>query len=212
MTALPPALEASFAQAAAELGMCGASRLFVRELSAAGGDELVRAARERLGRVYPVLDQVSAQRLAGVEPAPPDPARLLPVLEGVTRLLVVGLEAEHLDALVPRLAGVELGLLTAGELPADWSRILANLGGRVAPVSLTELGGWAGRRSALLTFVYGADEHVAHVPLSWLRVAGPDVRTQYRTLLGWDVLGSPMYVYPRWLAEAARSDFSAIVP
>jgi hypothetical protein len=70
---------------------------------------------------------------------------------------------------------------------------------------------WAGSRSALLTFVYRADDYHAHVGPAWLRVSGPDVRTQFRALVGWDVLGESMAVCPRWLLPTNVGDFSHLV-
>ncbi|WP_437855127.1 hypothetical protein [Sorangium sp. So ce363] len=210
--ALPPALGQAFRMVAAELGMRSAARLFLRELMGAGGAPLAREARDQLGREFPVLDFVAEQWLSGGAEAPLDVAGVLDALRGVTRLLVVGLEADCLDALVPRLSGVEAGLVTdAGGLDTDFGRVLANYDGLIEPVGLSELHRWAGRRSALLTFVYGTDGHAAHVSPSWLRVSGPDVRTQFRSLIGWDILGRPMTVYPRWMVETSSSDFSSLV-
>ncbi|KYG08085.1 hypothetical protein BE21_02140 [Sorangium cellulosum] len=210
--ALPPALGQAFRMVAGELGMRSAARLFLRELMAAGGAPLVREARDQLGREFPVLDFIAEQWLAGRAEAPLDPAGVLEALRGVTRLLVVGLEADGLDALAPRLTGVEAGLVTdGGGLDPDFRRVLANYDGLMTPVELSELHRWAGRRSALLTFVYGTDGHAAHVSPSWLRVSGPDVRTQFRSLIGWDILGRPMTVYPRWMVETSPADFSCLV-
>jgi len=197
---------------AAELGMCSASRLFVRELAAAGGDALVREARDRLGRDYPVFDFVAARALEG-DPAPPiDPEPVCGALAGIARLLVVGLEAFFLDALVEALPDVEIGLIAdSGGMEPDLRRVLANYRDRVEGVSLGDIHRWAGRRSALLTFVYGADAHVVYVNATWLRVSGPDVRTSFRSLVGWDIFGRPMLVYPRWLVETARDDLSNLV-
>lgn len=213
MSALPPGLDQAFRMAAAELGMCSAARLFVRELAAEGGPPLVAEARDLLGRAYPVLDFVAACAIEGAPETPADPGPVLSALAGITRLLVVGIEADFLDALEPRLEGVEIGLLAeVGGLAADLRRVLANYGGRVRAVGLDDFQSWAGRRSALLTFVYGTDGHVAHVQGAWLRVSGPDVRTQFRSLVGWDILGRPLDVYPRWLVETHREDFSELAP
>jgi hypothetical protein len=89
-------------------------------------------------------------------------------------------------------------------------RVLANFGNALRIVDLADFRRWAGKRSALLTFVYGTDGHAAHVATTWLRVSGPDVRAQFRTLIGWDVLGQPMRLYPRWLVETSSDDFSVI--
>lgn len=212
MTELPPALGQAFYMAATELGMCSAARLFVRELARAGGDDLVRAASDEIGRSYPVFDFVAGRFVEGDRDPRADPGPVLAALGGVARLLVVGLEADFLDALVPALEGVELGLITeSGGVEPEWRRVLANYGGRVEPVGLSEIQRWAGRRSALLAFVYGTDGHTAHVPATWLRVSGPDVRANFRSLTGWDILGRPMSVYPRWLVAASCEDFSRLV-
>ncbi len=212
MTALPPALAQAFHMTAAELGMCSAAWLFVRELAAAGGDDLVRAAGDRLGREFPVFDCIAGAFLGGEREPLVDPEPALAALAGITRVLVVGLETEFLDALMPRLERVEVGLVTeSGGAPPDWRRVLANYGGHIQPAGLSEIHAWAGRRCALLTFVYGCDGHTAHVAAPWLRVSGPDVRAQFRSLVGWDILGRPMSTYPRWLVPTSRDDFSHLV-
>ena len=198
--------------AAGELGMASAARLFVRELSQSGGDALVGEACDVLGREYPVLDFVAHRWIHGERESRLDPAPTVRALEGITRLLVVGLETDALDVFVSALPGVEIGLVAEpfGVEP-DMRRVLANYHGVLQPVSLTEFRRWVGRRSALLTFVYGTDGHTAHVAATWLRVAGPDVRPQFRSLVGWDILGEPMRLYPRWLVETNCNDFSALV-
>jgi hypothetical protein len=40
---------------------------------------------------------------------------------------------------------------------------------------------------------------------------GQDVRTQFRSIIGWDVLGEVMYLYPRWMTETSLADFSHVV-
>jgi hypothetical protein len=47
---------------------------------------------------------------------------------------------------------------------------------------------------------------------AYLRLVGPDVRTSFRALVGWDILGRPPRLHPRFLAGASTSDFSTIVP
>jgi len=209
MTKLPGHLDQAFRMAAAELGMCSAARLFVREIARSGGDELVGIAQGELGRTYPVLDFVAERWLEGERDLTIDPSPLVRALAGTSRALVIGLEADFLDALVPALKDTEIGLITeASSLSPDARRVLANYGGAVAHVGLSDFQQWAGKRSALVTFVYGSDGHTAHVSASWLRVSGPDVRTQFRSLVGWDILGRPMVVYPRWLVETSVADFS----
>lgn len=209
MTALPPRLSQAFLTAAYELGMASAARLFTRELAAEGGAELVAAARDIFGREFPVWHSVASRWLADGRGVEPRPAALEPVLAGIRRLLVVGLETDWLDLLLPRLVGIEVGLLL--ERAGDARRVLANYEGLAVGVELGDLHRWSGRHSGLLTFLYGSDRHVAHVPGVWLRASGPDVRAQFAVLVGWDILGAPMDLYPRWLAETSVSDFSALV-
>jgi len=210
---LPPGLSQAFRMAAAELGMCSAAQLFVRELAAEGRDEIVKQARDTIGREYPVFDFVAASHLEGEAETSIDPGPVLDALGGITRLLMVGLEAFFLDALVARLdANVDVGLVAEGAgLEPEMRRVLANYNGRVTAVGLGDIHRWAGRKSALCTFVYGTDGHVVHVNAAWLRVSGPDVRTLFRSLIGWDILGKPMLVYPRWLVETSRAEFSHLV-
>jgi hypothetical protein len=212
MTALPPGAHQAFEMAAAELGLCSASRLFARELASVSGDSLIAEARDRLGRDYPVFDFIAERWLAGERDPPINPISVVRTLDGITRLLITSLEADFMDALVPALNDVEIGLITEeGSFDTNWRRVLANYGGRVKQVDLASLQRWAGRRSALLGFVYGTNGDAAYVNALWLRISGPDVRTQFRALVGWDILGRPMLVYPRWLVETSRNDFSHIV-
>jgi hypothetical protein len=206
-----PSVAQAFAIAAAELGMCSAAWLFVRETAAEGGDALVGQLRDRLGRDYPVLDSVAASWLDGARSPAIDTDGVLGALRGITRLVVVGLETAFLDALLPKLPGCRVSLLTHGELDADWSRVLANYPGRIEPTDFGSFQALAGNRSALLTFAYGVREPNTHVAASWLRVSGADVRTQFRALVAWDVLRAQMYVYPRWLVEARTVGFSHVV-
>lgn len=205
-------LSHAFRVACGELGHCAAAWLFVREVAAAGGAESVEELRDGVGRTFPVLDAIAREWLEGAR----GPAlRVEPVLEacaGADRLLVVGLEADHLDALVPRLpAATRVGLLLQEGLDADRERVLANWGGRVEGAGLDELLRWAGPGSVLATFGYGLHGGRVHVIPAWVRVSGPDVRTQFRTLLAWDVLEAPMFVYPRWLLGVPVEDFSHVV-
>lgn len=191
MSRLPPRLGPAFQLASAELGPASAARLFVRE--------------------FPVLGCVAARWLAGDRGAAPDPGPLLAALKGLTRVLVVGLEADWLDVLLPACRDLEVGLLRGEFAAADFRRALANYDGLAVAVELGDLQRWAGRRSGLLCFVYGSDGHVAHVPGTWMRVSGPDVRAQFAVLVGWNILGAAMELYPRWLAEAHLEDFSQLV-
>lgn len=209
---LPASAPAAFRLAAAELGMCSAARLFAAELLAAGGAPLLEEARDRLGSDFPVLDLIASEALAGRRPGPIDAAPAARALRDPSAVLVVGLEAFFLDALVPALPGARIGLvLGEGGLDADVRRIVANFGGRVEEVRLGDVLRWAGNKSALFTFVYGTHGPHAYVQPVWLRVAGSDVRTQFRTVVGWDVLGQPTSLYPRWLVEAPLEPFSRVV-
>ena len=86
----------------------------------------------------------------------------------------------------------------------DARRIVANFGGRVELVAMGDVQRWAGRSSALLTFGYGGRHSTVYVTPAWLRVAGSDIRPQFRTLVAWDVLGEPTPLYPRWFVETPR--------
>ncbi len=214
MVTLPTAIDAAFRLAAAELGMASAARLFVGELAAASGRAGVEALRDRLGRAYPVLDGIAGRWLRDGSLAPPSAAGAAAAIAGVSRLLVVGIEADALDVLLPELRGVEVGFVTEGRaLLPEWRRVLANYE-RVEGVEAVGLGDfqlWAGRDAALLTFVYGGDAEVVHVSPQWLRVQGPDTRALFRSLVAWDVLGEALEVYPRWFAEAPRASFTEVV-
>lgn len=209
---LPVSASAAFRLAAAELGMCSAARLFTAELLAAGGPSLLGEAREQIGPDYPVLDLVASEALDDRPPPPIDATAVVRALGTATTVLVVGLEAFFLDVLVPALRDVRVGLvLGEGGLEGETRRILANFGDRVEEVRIGDVQRWAGRKSAMLTFVYGTAGTNVYVSPVWLRVAGPDVRTQFRTLVGWDVLGRPTSLYPRWSAEAPLEPFSVVV-
>lgn len=209
---LPASAPAAFRLAAAELGMCSAARLFTRELLDAGGPPLLAEARERLGSDFPVLDLVASEALDGRAPGPVDAGPAALALREPAAVLVVGLEAFFLDALVLRIPNVRIGLvLGEGGLEGDVRRIVANFDGRVEEVRLGDVQRWAGKKSALLTFAYGTHGANAYVLPVWLRVAGSDVRTQFRTLVAWDVLGRPTSLYPRWLVEAPIEPFSRVV-
>jgi hypothetical protein len=127
------------------------------------------------------------------------------------RLVVVGLESLFLDPLVEALPTVRCALLSYSQFQPDWDRVLSNYGGRVEQVTLDTFQGWAGASSVLLTFAYGVNGTLTHVAPGWMRVNGEDVRMQFRTLLAWDVLGAPMFVYPRWLCEVSTESFTDLV-
>lgn len=200
----------AFLAAAGELGMCTTAWLLVETLAVSGGPALIEQIRDRHGREFPVLDAVCARFLEGGPRPTPDPTAALTALAGIERLVVVGVEADHLDALVAR-TDAELHLLCASEFEVDWDRVLANYRGRVQRCDLASFQSVAGAKAALLTFLYGVGPRSAHVNPAWLRVVAGDVRTQFRTLVGWDVLRSPMFVYPRWLVATPLADFTAVV-
>jgi hypothetical protein len=106
---------------------------------------------------------------------------------------------------------VRLGLLTYRLQRVDWERVVGNYAGRIEAVDLAAFQAWAGSRSALLTFVYGTRGDLMNVLSAFLRVSGPDVRTQFRDLVGWDVLGGTPEVYPRYLVETLTSDLTELV-
>lgn len=211
MTALPDGLGQAFRLAAAELGMCSAAWLFCREVEATGGVEALTALRDALGRNWPVLDAVVAARLDGAEGPVVNVDLVLADCEGASRVVVVGVESAFLDPLVAALPGVEFMLLKRGFLGADWERVLSNYRGRVVGVSLDDFQRYAGPRSVLLTFVYGVGPATSYALPSWVRAGGEDVRTQFRSLVGWDVLRRPFFVYPRWLVEVANESFTHLV-
>jgi hypothetical protein len=211
VTAALEAVARAFEAGAGELGMHAAAWLVVEELAATEGDALVREARDRFGRAYAVLDAVCERWLHGDRRPAVRAEEAAEACEGAERLLAVGLESEHLDALVDRLPDVRFGLVPSEEFPVDWERVLANYDGRLERVSLADVPAWGGRRSALLAFVYGMDRDHALVPATWLRVIGPDVRAQQRAIVAWDVLGVPLAVHPRRLFEAPLRDFTRVV-
>lgn len=201
----------AFSVAMGELGFCSTAWLFVREVAAHGGNPLVQALREKLGRTYPVLDAVAADWLDGHRAPAIAFDQVLSACEGLTRLLVVGIEADFLDAIIPVLPTASIGLLRYSLMEVDWERTISNYGDRVTLVDLAAVSDWAGRRSGLLTFLYGHDGHITHVRPAWLRLIGRDIQTQFRTIIGWNVLRSSLFVYPRWLAETSLADFSEVV-
>lgn len=205
------ALEQAFALAAGELGMASAAWLFAEQVHGAGGDEKLEALRESLGRRWPILDAICAAWLEGLRAPAVELSGLQPALEGLHRLVIVGVESRWLDALAQHLPpSVRLGLIRHSELSPDWARVMANLP-RVELVELADFQSWAGPHSALLSFVYGGGSGGGPFALGgWLRVAGPDVRTQFRELIGWDVLRVPIAVYPRWLVAVPHADFTLL--
>ena len=203
----------AFRLAASELGMASAAWLFVRETAAEQGDEGVAALRDQLGRAWPVLDAVCAGWLSGAQAPRPDVDAVLQLLQGIARLVLVGHEALWVDALLPALdPSVRVGLVQEGDPLTHWPRVLANHGHRVEPLGLADFQTWAGPRSVLMSFVYGATSNQVFVLPAWLRVTGPDVRLQFRSLLGWRILDVPLEIYPRWLVAADAQTLTDLRP
>ena len=193
--------------------MFTASTLFLRELQRREGIEAIAALRARLSREFPVFDAVADRWTAG-PPPPLSPSLVVDAARGTTRVLVAGFDADPLDALVDALAPeARIGLVAnVGELCGDLSRTLANYAGRVELVDLAAMPAWVGRKSALVTFVYGVDEHdTAYTSLAWLRAQGPDVRTQFRSIIGWNLLGAAPSIHPKWVVASSIDDFSELV-
>lgn len=209
---LPASLDRAYHVAATELGFSSAARLFVAETEEALGAEGVEALRHSLGRRFPVLDAVAAMSLRGEAAALPDASAAREALEGLSRVLVVGIEADALDALCPLPARVKTGLLMHRSVGVvDWGRVAANLEGDWELVPMDDYQRWAGSRAGVLTFAYGVADGVAHVTPEYLRLIGGDTRSQFRALLAWDLLPGGTEVYPRWLAEAPLDLFSRVV-
>lgn len=211
MSELPPGLAQAFEVAMGELGFSSAAWLFVREIAAAGGEALVQALRDSHGRAFPILDAVAAAWLSGQRGPRIDVEPVVAACAGAKRLLVVGLESDFLDTLLPRLEGIEVGLLRYSLLEVDWERVLANYQGRVKLTDLVSFQDFAGAKGVLLTFLYGHRGVITHVRAAWLRLIGADVRAQFRNIIGWDVLSAPLEVYPRWLVETTTHDFSEVL-
>jgi hypothetical protein len=207
---LPGGLAQAFGVAAGELGMCSAAWLFCREVASVAGDAGVSALRDQLGRTFPVLDAVAAHWLCGARGPNLDPTAALATCARAERVVVVGIESAFLDALVPAL-GVPAALLRRSAFEVDWERVISNYQGQLELVDLDSFQGWAGPKSVLLTFAYGVHGERTHVLPSWMRATGEDVRTQFRSLVAWDVLRTSMYVYPRWLVEAPTDHFTHLV-
>lgn len=205
-------LGAAFELASAELGFASASWLFAEQVAAVSGPEAVAALRDELGGSFSVLDFVATRWLEGARAPRIETTAVRKALSGARRVLVVGLEANHLDALARDLEpSVKIGLLTYRLQRVDWERVIGNYGGRIEPVDLAEFQGWAGARSAVLTFIYGTRGDLMHVLSAFLRVVGPDVRTQFRDIVGWNVLGGTLELYPRYLVETLTSELTALV-
>lgn len=205
-------LRDAFEQGAGELGFADTAWLFVERVAELRGEPGVVALRDLLGQTFPTLHFVASRYLSGGRREPVDVSVVAELLRGTRRVLIVGLEAAHLDALVQALPReTRIGLLTYRLLPVDWDRVLSNHPGRVEAVDLTVFQTWAGARSAILTFTYGRRAERVYVLPAFARISGADVRTQFRDLVGWDVLGGVPAVYPRWLIELPASELTRLV-
>lgn len=211
MSRAPASLVDAFTVSAGELGQFSASRLFLAQLIAEPDAALVDEVVDVLGRAFPVFDMVCREGLRQRAARPIDLAAVLAALDGLSRLVVVGVEADCLDVLLPRLDGVRVGLIPDSALDADLPRLLSNYGARVELLDLAGFQRWAGRSSGVLTTLYGSDGFRAAACSVWPRVHGTDMRTRFRTILGWNVLGPRMLSYPRWLSEVGTDDFSVVV-
>ncbi|HEX9296554.1 MAG TPA: hypothetical protein VF881_11990 [Polyangiaceae bacterium] len=210
---LPGGLDQAFTAVAGELGMATASWLFVRAVARSSGDRGVGLLADQVGGAFTVLDAVARGWLAGSREPRTDPDPALEALGKVNRLVIVGVEASFLDLLVARLhASVKIAMVAHSPFSVDWGRVLDNYGGRVERVDLDTFQNWAGGRSALLTFAYGRQQSRTAVLPLWLRACGADVRSQFHALVAWDVLGTPLELYPRWLVETEIESFTHFVP
>jgi hypothetical protein len=201
----------AFALCAAELGMFSASRLFASQLLAEPDAGVVAEITELLGTRFPVFDAVVSRALSERHLEPIDPAAVLDALRGLSRLVVVGIEAECLDTLLGRVPSLRIALVPDALEGANLERVAANYRDEVEFLGLDSFQGWAGRHSGLMTTVYGCDGFQATVCQAWLRAHGPDVRSRFRTLIGWNVLGPKMAAYPRWLGDTDAREFAPLV-
>src|SRR5205823_3213042 len=134
---LPNGLDQALAAVAGELGMATASWLFVRAVARCMGDEGVASLADRAGGAFTVLDAIGRGWLEGAREARVDPGPALDAVGNVTRLVVVGVEAMLLDALVARLdPAVKIAMIAHSPFSVDWGRVLDNYGGRIERVDL----------------------------------------------------------------------------
>jgi len=212
MSALPPGIEQAFSAVVGELGMATASWLFVKAVARCEGDEGVAALAEVAGSSFTVLDAVARGWLDGQREMKVDAGPVAAATGKATRVVVVGLDAAYVDALVDAVADrARIAIVAHSMFEVDWTRVLDNWGGRVERVDLDTFQKWAGGKSALVTFAYGRQgSHTAVQPL-WHRACGADVRSQFRSLVAWDVLGVSLDLYPRWLVEADADSFTHFV-
>lgn len=205
-------LGSAFELASAELGFVAASWLFVDQVAALTGEDGVRSLRDELGPSFSVLDFVASEWLEGKRSRDVKTSAIASALEGIRRLVIVGVETRHIDAVVQVLPkSTRIGLVTYRLQAVDWSRVVSNYQGRVEPLDLASFQGWSGARSAIVTFIYGARPPRINVLSAFLRVAGPDVRTQFRDIIGWNTLSAAPEVYPRYLVETLSTDLTELI-
>lgn len=211
---LPAGLDQAFGAVAGELGQATSAWLFVRAVARCAGDRGVAELADAAGAEFTVLDAVARGWLAGVREQVVDARPALDAIGSATRVVVVGVEASFLDALVERInPAVKMALIAHSPFPVDWDRVLDNYGGRVERVDLDTFQHWAGAKSALLTFAYGRQDSRTTVAPLWLRACGADVRAQFRALVAWNVLESQqLIIYPRRLVEVEVDSFTHFVP
>ncbi len=210
MTPLPGGVDAAFRVAVSELGMCAAAWMFVEEVAAVGGPDLVAELRLALGVDWPVLDAVASAWLSGEARPPLAIDAVLEVIGPASRIVCVGLEVEALDRLL-EATDAPVWIVRESVFGPDWARVQANYEGRVGFEGLDTFQRLAGPRSVLLTFGYGTDDRSTHVLPAWIRASGEDVRTRFRSLVLWEVLHRPFQVWPRWLVEVPLEVFSSVV-
>src|SRR5215469_1407325 len=106
---LPAGLDQAFGAVAGELGQSTSAWLFVRAVARCAGDRGVEQLADTAGAQFVVLDAVARRWLAGMREQNVDARPALAAIGGATRLVVVGVEAAYLDALVARIDPAEIG-------------------------------------------------------------------------------------------------------
>lgn len=208
---LPPAVGRTFIVAAAERGFASAARFLVRDTAQSLGREGVEALRRELGRRFPMLDAAAAHWLDG-EPAPrPDGAAVREAVEDLDSLLVVGVEADPLNALGPLRDGLRTGILAHRSVgPVEVERLVANLPNTWEFVFLNDVHLWARGRVGVLTFAYGSADGALQVCPEYARVVRDDTRRRFHTRIAWDLLPASLAAFPRWLTQVPRQSFTHV--
>jgi hypothetical protein len=124
---MPAGLDQAFGAVAGELGMSTSAWLFVRAVARCAGDRGVEGLADAAGAQFPVLDAVARGWLDGVRQQAVDARPAVDAIGRATRLVVVGVEAAYLDALVARVdPAVKIAMITHSPFPVDWDRVLDN--------------------------------------------------------------------------------------